>query len=382
MDPQRFSNTLFISILHSLKTNAKGGLVVETDAVDNKGTFEDSWSKSDAISWVRPGANSGGKIMPKTPPALPAQLSQLMEFCVGAIPDIAGVNADLLGQSEQVKPGVVEAMRTKAGLIILAPWFDALRLYMKKDGRVLAEMIVKFISDGRKARIMGPTGAQYIQIFARPEWLEMDVIVDESSHSRDVKDRTFVALMQLVPMAMQAGLPVPPDVLDYAPIPQSLTQKWKEQIQQQAQKPKEPSEKEKIEQIKAQNAQAIEAQKHKSNMEQTQIEAAQQRDTEQAQAESQRAIESHKAQTKQLEMMMNAALKKKEFEFEAKMEAMRFALEAKMAEMEFQHSMALENRKADVAETQARHSAVLNEQKAHHQAEAMKQKAKAKPRPK
>jgi transketolase len=47
----------------------------------------------------------------------------------------------------------------------------------------------------------------------------------------------------LIPALEKSGFPTPPDVLDYAPLPQSLVQKWKQAIQaKQAQPPPVPPE--------------------------------------------------------------------------------------------------------------------------------------------
>ncbi len=74
---------------------------------------------------------------------------------MGGMREVTGVNVEFLGQTDKVQPGVVEAMRTKAGLVILAPWFDAMRLYMKRQGRLLGEFINTYIADGRWIRISG-----------------------------------------------------------------------------------------------------------------------------------------------------------------------------------------------------------------------------------
>ena len=36
--------------------------------------------------------------------------------------------------------------------------------------------------------------------------------------------------MQMMPLAVQAGVKVPPEILDYAPLPESLIEAWKKQI--------------------------------------------------------------------------------------------------------------------------------------------------------
>jgi hypothetical protein len=46
-----------------------------------------------------------------------------------------------------------------------------------------------------------------------------------------MKERTFSILMEMVPMFQAAGIPIPPDVVEYAPLPDILIQKWKQALQ-------------------------------------------------------------------------------------------------------------------------------------------------------
>jgi hypothetical protein len=76
-----------------------------------------------------------------------------------------------------------------------------------------------------------------------PDTIVYDVIVDSSSNAPDQKKQTFMVMGQLIPALERSGFPTPPEVLDYAPLPQSLVTKWKQAIQaKQAQPPPEPPE--------------------------------------------------------------------------------------------------------------------------------------------
>jgi hypothetical protein len=329
MDPQRFANKTFSQIVAILNANAKGGLVAESGAVEDKKKFEAEWSKSDGVSWVNDGAVSGSRIQPKPPPQIPGELTKLLEYSVEGMRGVTGANVEFLGQTDKVQPGVVEMMRTKAGLVILAPWFDAMRLYMKRQGRLLGEFIFTYIADGRWVRIsglddpveppapppppamgmgggpplggmqappagmggpppgpppppmgmppmgmppmqaqggfpMGPPlqgGIRYIQLIKQPDVLQYDIVVDEATMSRDSRERNFQMLMTVVPMALQAGVPVPPEVLDYAPLPEMLRMKWKETIKKKQSEPPPPPLPLLVEQARGQNALQIEGMK-------------------------------------------------------------------------------------------------------------------------
>ena len=67
--------------------------------------------------------------------------------------------------------------------------------------------------------------------------MQYDVIVDQSPTSTSQKEETWAVMQQLLPVALKMGLPVPPELLDYMPIPSTLAQKWKEMIMHKEQQP-------------------------------------------------------------------------------------------------------------------------------------------------
>ena len=83
--------------------------------------------------------------------------------------------------------------------------------------------------------------------------MKFDVIVDDSPTSPNQKERTFQVLMQMMPMAVQAGVKVPPEILDFAPLPENLIQSWKKMLIPDPKKVQEAKQKE------AQEAQTMRA---------------------------------------------------------------------------------------------------------------------------
>ena len=224
MDPQRWANKWLSQTLHIINSNAKGGLLAEADAFDNQAEAEDSWAQPDSITFTAPGALRGGKIQPKNPPPLPQGMQPLLEFAIGSIRDVSGVNLELLGLTEKNQPGIVENARKQAGMTVLAGLFDALKRYRKNQGRLLLEFITEYISDGRLIRIGDAAEAQYVPLVRLPDTIKFDVIVDDAPTSPNLKEQTWDAIMQLLPMLMQAGLPPSAGLtlLKYSPLPQAL----------------------------------------------------------------------------------------------------------------------------------------------------------------
>jgi len=231
-DPQRWANKWLSQVLHIVNTNAKGGLLAEQDAFANPRKAEESWADPSAITWVRPGGIP--KIQMKPAVTYPVGLDRLMEFAISSIRDVTGVNLELLGLADRDQPGILEHQRKQAGLTILAALFDSLRRYRKEQGRLLLHFMSEYISDGRLIRIAGPGGARYAALAREPSAAAYDVVVDDAPTSPNLKERVFGTLTQLLPVLMKAGIPIPPSVLDYAPLPSSLAAEWKQLLMRPA----------------------------------------------------------------------------------------------------------------------------------------------------
>lgn len=227
-EPQRYVNKMYSLGLDILASQAKGGLLAEKSAFENPRQAEDDWANPRRIIWMREGGTS--KVVPREAGTLPAALQQIFEQTIDLFPRISGVSVEFLGTTDRAQAGVLEHLRKQSTITTLAELFSALSLYRKQQGRVLAEFIVKFLADGRLIRIVGQAGEQYVPLLLQPGALEFDVVVDEAPQSADVKMRTFAVLESMLPLALQGGIPIPPSVVDYMPIPEALASEWKKQL--------------------------------------------------------------------------------------------------------------------------------------------------------
>lgn len=229
-DPQKWVNKFFSSILWQLSVNPKGGLLVEEDAFENIQEAEDTWADPSAITVAAKGAITGGKIKEKTATTFPSGMDRMMQFSMDALPQVSGINAELLGMTERTQPGVVEYQRKQGAMAIIAWFFDAMRRYYQQAGELELCMIRDFISDGRLVRVVGQEGAQYIPLLRDYLTQEFDVLVDEAPTSVNMQERVFGILQTVVPMLLGAGIQIPPEVMDYIPLPGALVEKWKAQL--------------------------------------------------------------------------------------------------------------------------------------------------------
>jgi hypothetical protein len=253
-DPQCWVNKFFASILYTIAVNAKGGLMAEEDAFEDPVKAEQSWADPAAITYTASGAIAGGKIQPKPPAPYPQGMDRLMEFTLSLLPLTSGMNPELMGLADRQQPGVLEAQRKQAAMAILAWVFDAMRLYYKRSGKLMLSMVREYLPDGQLIRISGPQGTKYLPMLKDKLVGKYDIIIDEAPTSVNMRERVWVILQQIIPMALSAQLPIPPEVLDYAPLPAELAQKWKQRLQPT---PQQQQEQEQSKQMQQRGAQAV-----------------------------------------------------------------------------------------------------------------------------
>lgn len=227
-DPQRWANKWLSQSLHILNSNAKGGIFAERDAFDDIREAEETYARADRITWVKPGANQNGKIVPKPAPTFPAGFDALMQFAITSIRDVSGVNNELLGLRDSQQSGVLEEHRKQAGMTILAGLFDSLRRYRKRQGRVLLYYITRYLSDGRLIRIVGEEGQQYVPLIREPGVVQYDVIVDDQANSPNQKEKVWQLFQNLLPVLGQTMGPEEwLTMLEFSPFPTSVVEKLK-----------------------------------------------------------------------------------------------------------------------------------------------------------
>lgn len=237
-DPQMWANKWLSQILHILNTSAKGGAFFEENTFVNERKAKEDWAKPDAMIALKTGALARGAFQERTAKNYPQGLDRLMEFAVNSMPQVTGINLELLGLVQKEQAGVLEAQRKQAGYAIIAVFFDALRRYRKMQGRVMLHYIQHYISDGRLIRIMGKNGnEQFVPLVRQKDTATYDVIVDDAPMSANQKEAVWGMLTQMMPVMMKQ--PVPAEVwaefIKYSPLPTSIGQKIAKAITDAAQ---------------------------------------------------------------------------------------------------------------------------------------------------
>lgn len=231
MDPQRFANKFLNQALEIMKTQSKGGLLMETDAVANPRQAEQEYAKTGSITWLRPEGLK--KVQEKQLPQMPAATIQLMQFCVGMLTEVSGVGPDIFGLSSGEVPVGTSQQRANAGYALLSSEFSALRRYRVEEAKTIFDFF-QFISDGRLIRVGGPLTTQYLQLIRDPFLLTYDVLIEENDNDPHAKQRYFDAIVQITPMLVRTNQFLP-ELLDFFPLPRRVIERLKQFMQQKQQ---------------------------------------------------------------------------------------------------------------------------------------------------
>lgn len=289
LDPQRWANKWLAQGLHILNTGAKSGALAEEGTVKDVREFEATYAKPGALTVLQPGALTGGRFQPKVPAPFPAGFDRLIQYAVTSVQDVTGINRELLGTADRDQAGVLEWQRKQAAQATLAPLFDALRLYYKREGRLLLHFVQKFIPPDRVLRITMPDGDQQMVMQSQlPDIAEYDVVVDQAPTSPNQKMEVWGFLQPSLPALLKMGLPLPvwAELLRYSPLPESAVNKMIEGLEQMAQQAPPPDPE--VEKAKAQIA--LQQQKQQGDMQMSAARAQQDMAIEARRAEQDMAI--------------------------------------------------------------------------------------------
>ena len=242
-DPQLWANKFMSQIMQIMNATAKGGIMAEADAFDDQRQAEESYAMPEGITWMAPGALSGGKpkIMPKPGQADASGYVNLLQYAIQSITAVTGINLELLGQTERDQPGIVEHMRKQAGMTVLATMFDSLRGFLKIVGRKRLYFIQSRIPEGTMVRVAGQEYAQVVQVTKDKTTGTFDVVVDDAPTSPNQKEANW-SVMQPMLTVFKDQLAANPELLvlamEYSPLPSPFVDAIKKSLaKQQAQDP-------------------------------------------------------------------------------------------------------------------------------------------------
>ena len=242
-DPQQWANKFFSTAMEIFSANSKGGVIYEEDAIEDIRAFQENWSDPNGMVEVANGALTGGRLKERDKGGYPASLDKLMTFAISSIRDCTGINLEMLGMADRDQPGILEMERKKAALVILSPLINSLHAYRIEDGRRLLSLMREYIPEGTVMRI---TDKAY-KFENDEDTVKYDVILDTAPTSPNLKTEVWGTLSQMIPSLVKSGVPIPPALLKFSPLPESVALEWINYIEEQTQKV-DPQEHEQVKQ--------------------------------------------------------------------------------------------------------------------------------------
>lgn len=241
IDPQRAANKWLSQGIHHFNSGAKGVLLIEQGIVVNPKGLQTDWTKPNSVILFKADMLAQERFKVVEPAPFPEAAASIMQWSVGAMRDVAGVNVELAGASEGDESSVTVQKRQSQGMTILAPVFDALDQYREAEALLTLKLVKEFLTNGRMIRIAGPYPAKdkHIALLKEDFAESYDLRLDDVPRDPNQKMAVFEALQPLMPMWERMG-GIPDPIKDFFPLPASTIQEWKQWEAEKRNAPQQP----------------------------------------------------------------------------------------------------------------------------------------------
>jgi hypothetical protein len=199
MEPTKYKNKALTELMFTIAANSKGGVLIESDAVEDIEEFERKWAKTDGVCVVNSGAIGQSKIMQKAQAALPTGLDNIIALANDSI-NKNGVDPAFMGDiSREDQSGVLYKRRIRQVISRFARYFDSITMYQRDDCQLMLDLIPVWVENNRGAtvRMVGEDGSDEFFVLSEDKLAsEYDVDIQEAALSGDEKQETAVMLSQ------------------------------------------------------------------------------------------------------------------------------------------------------------------------------------------
>lgn len=230
-DPQRFANKFFNQVIEIMGTQAKGGLLVEENAIppNKQDLFEKKYATPGTVNEVSAGAIEHRRIMPKPLPEMPAASIAIVDFCIRAMENVTGIDPETaFGQGTTMMPGVTLKAKQKSGLLLLNQEFASLSRFRIEEGYIVMDLL-KTLADDRLIRVGKPYEGAVLRLMREPFAAEYDLMLDETERDPNIRHMYAETVANLAPTLIRMNKFFP-ELLDYFPLPVKIRQAIKKSI--------------------------------------------------------------------------------------------------------------------------------------------------------
>jgi hypothetical protein len=240
-DPQRYANKFLSQSVHLYTANPKGGFMFEEGLFVDDSEAAQAYNMATGWMPVKKGKLTNSAKPPYVQLASNVHLNQAEGLMAHAINSVAAS----VGLSEAYFVGGAQDLRRTSGQAVSSVLsqnlksqstpFDSLRLYRKRIGRLMLGFIDAYVDPKQIERVVGAEdAAPIIQSLGSGDLQnEYDIVVEEVPTSPNERQEVFDVLMQsgFLPQMMSQGMPIPPSLAEFFPIPANATAELQASLQ-------------------------------------------------------------------------------------------------------------------------------------------------------
>lgn len=223
--PQRGLNQTLSDFQTYIRSNPRGGIIMETDATDDPQGFANSYLLGRDVSFVNSGAIAGGKVMPKPVSPLATGVLDLISYFGDAIMTAAGVTPEFMGQmTSKDMTGVLQGQIIRQTLTMLSEYQDSYAQFMHDQARLCVDFL-RTMAENENGRLLpnigGDENEKYFELVYDPFVMEYDVEVSESPQLPNERQIMVDRLwrMQEKLLALGRGENLFPIILEFEDVP-------------------------------------------------------------------------------------------------------------------------------------------------------------------
>lgn len=190
-------------------------------------------------------------------------------------------------------------------------------------------------------RVLDKGQQRYVPFMKNDDVVKYDVIVDTAPTSPNVKMEVWQSMQQMLPALLKAGVPVPPAILDFSPLPESVVEQWKQYIDSKS--GPDPQETQQQMQQMQQEIQKLSEQNKQLSDKRGEVQA--------------------NMQLKQMEAQADIAIQKEKMLLESRNKEMELQLKRQISEEELKMKMAEIQAKYDIEINKIREESVAEEER-------------------
>ena len=194
-----------------LNESPKGGHIAELGAIPDLATFKKTRSNEREITLVGEEALQKGMIQPKVSLNAPGGIIEYIRLTMELLPKVIGLGPEFFGilSTGDMGSGLYGQV-VRQSYAVLAHIMNGDTHYLHPQGLIFEAMVrmKASINDGEMIRrVNAEDGDKYIRLTQEGLAHSYDVIVTERPLTMDEKQESIKALIELIPMMQQAGVP-------------------------------------------------------------------------------------------------------------------------------------------------------------------------------